>query len=409
MMTSKPRILVVTHQFTPHVSPRTTRWSILCEELSSRGYEVHVITGTRQNGNENKNYQVQYLGSDRLGSLIESTRRASSKSEENNIIKKLFFFVAKRIYRLIYRVFAWPDYSMLWYFSVRMKIKNIPDYDLLISVSLPFTSHLVAYTLNKKRGTRWIMDIGDPFYLKKDAPENNKYLYSYLNKYFENKFYKHASKVVFTHKESMEHHKKTFDTLNQKSSLLPPVFHTKINKKTNNFNYKKTPVKVAYFGVLTIGVRTPDNFLSFINALDMNNIEIHWYTNEDSKHMIKSVYSKSSKNFFHDMVPRDEALDLMNNEYHALLNIGNQNPFQLPSKVIEYISTGKPIIHYSEITDDPVVGILNERSNSIIINRNTNPEQAKKEFKEKMFSDKSISSVENFNSVSVVNELLKLI
>ncbi len=409
MMTSKPRILVVTHQFTPHVSPRTTRWSILCEELSSRGYEVHVITGTRQNGNENKNYQVQYLGSDRLGSLIESTRRASSKSEENNIIKKLFFFVAKRIYRLIYRVFAWPDYSMLWYFSVRMKIKNIPDYDLLISVSLPFTSHLVAYTLNKKRGTRWIMDIGDPFYLKKDAPENNKYLYSYLNKYFENKFYKHASKVVFTHKESMEHHKKTFDTLNQKSSLLPPVFHTKINKKTNNFNYKKTPVKVAYFGVLTIGVRTPDNFLSFINALDMNNIEIHWYTNEDSKHMIKSVYSKSSKNFFHDMVPRDEALDLMDNEYHALLNIGNQNPFQLPSKVIEYISTGKPIIHYSEITDDPVVGILNERSNSIIINRNTNPEQAKKEFKEKMFSDKSISSVENFNSVSVVNELLKLI
>ena len=220
---------------------------------------------------------------------------------------------------------------------------------------------------------------------------------------------RHASKVVFTHKESMEHHKKTFDTLNHKSSLLPPVFHAKINKKTNNFNYKKTPVKVAYFGVLTMGVRTPDNFLSFINELDMNNLEIHWYTNEDSKHMIKSVYSKSSKNFFHDMVPRDEALDLMENEYHALLNIGNQNPFQLPSKVIEYISTGKPIIHYSEITDDPVVGILNERSNSIIINKNTNPEQAKKEFKEKMFSDKSVSSVENFNSVSVVNELLKLI
>ena len=55
------------------------------------------------------------------------------------------------------------------------------------------------------------------------------------------------------------------------------------------------------------------------------------------------------------------------------------------------------------------MGILNERSNSIIINKNTNPEQAKKEFKEKMFSDKSVSSVENFNSVSVVNELLKLI
>ena len=33
----------------------------------------------------------------------------------------------------------------------------------------------------------------------------------------------------------------------------------------------------------------------------------------------------------------------------------------------------------------------------------------KKEFKEKMFSDNDISSVENFNSISAVNELLKLI
>ena len=408
-MTSKPRILVVTHQFTPHVSPRTTRWSILCEELANRGYEVQVITGTRQNGNDSKNYKVQYLGSDRLGGLIESTRRASSKSEENNLAIKLFFFLAKRVYRLIYRTFAWPDYSMLWYFSVRRKINSIPEHDLLISVSLPFSSHLVAYTLNKKRGTRWIMDIGDPFYLKKDAPENNKYLYSYLNKYFENKFYKRASKVVFTHKESMEYHKQTFDILNNKSSLLPPVFLTKISEKTNNFNYKKTPVKVAYFGVLTKGVRTPENFILFMNKLDINNLEFHWYTNDDSKQMVKATYSKYRRNFFHEMVPRDEALDLMDNEYHALLNIGNQNPFQLPSKVIEYISTGKPIVHYSEISDDPVIGILKERSNSIIINNNKNPEQVKKEFKEKMFSDNDISSVENFNSISAVNELLKLI
>ena len=54
-MTDKTRILLVTHQFTPQVSPRTTRWSILCEELFERGYEVTVITGTKQDGkNSNK-------------------------------------------------------------------------------------------------------------------------------------------------------------------------------------------------------------------------------------------------------------------------------------------------------------------------------------------------------------------
>ena len=408
-MTNKPRILVVTHQFTPHVSPRTTRWSILCEELSNRGYEVHVITGTRQNQNKNKGYKVEYFGSDRLGTLIESTRKASNDLEENNIIKEIFFFIVKKFYRLVYRSFAWPDYSMFWFFSVRRNISNIPDYDIMISVSLPFTSHLAAYSINKKKRKRWIMDIGDPFYLKKDAPENNKFLYSYLNKYFENKLYKDATKVVFTHTESMEYHKKTFSALKEKSSVLPPVFHTKKNDISNNFDYNKTPLKVAYFGILTTGVRTPDNFLSFINDLDLKGIEFHWYTNQDSRKMIESTYSKLPYNYFHDLVTRDEALYLMHNEYHALLNLGNQNPFQLPSKVIEYISTGKPIVHFSEIMDDPAEAILKGKSNSIIINKNTNFDQVKKEFKEKMFSDNDISSFDCYNSFSVVNELLKLI
>ena len=78
---------------------------------------------------------------------------------------------------------------MFWLFTIYRHRKDIPEYDLLISVSLPFTSHVAAYLINKKKGKKWIMDIGDPFYLKNAAPENNKYIFSYLNKYSENKFY----------------------------------------------------------------------------------------------------------------------------------------------------------------------------------------------------------------------------
>ena len=51
------------------------------------------------------------------------------------------------------------------------------------------------------------MDIGDPFSLKNNAFENNRYLYKSLNYYFENKFYKKADQVVFTHQESANEHK----------------------------------------------------------------------------------------------------------------------------------------------------------------------------------------------------------
>ena len=42
------KILIVSHQFLPHQSPRTTRWKMIYEELINRGHEVIVLTGTPQ-------------------------------------------------------------------------------------------------------------------------------------------------------------------------------------------------------------------------------------------------------------------------------------------------------------------------------------------------------------------------
>ena len=40
------KILIVTHQFLPHVSPRTTRWKMIIDDLIERGNQVTVLTGT---------------------------------------------------------------------------------------------------------------------------------------------------------------------------------------------------------------------------------------------------------------------------------------------------------------------------------------------------------------------------
>ncbi len=109
------------------------------------------------------------------------------------------------------------------------------------------------------------------------------------------------------------------------------------------------------------------------------------------------------------MVPRSEALFLMSSEYHALLIIGNANPFQLPSKVIEYISTGKPVIHFSEINDDPVELLLNERSNTIIISKKSNVENIKKDLNQKLFTDENLESFSKYDSRSVAETLINLI
>ena len=54
------KILIVSHQFLPFVSPRTTRWNLLIDELIKRGNEVTVLSGTNPENME-KYYEIAKL------------------------------------------------------------------------------------------------------------------------------------------------------------------------------------------------------------------------------------------------------------------------------------------------------------------------------------------------------------
>ena len=98
----------------------------------------------------------------------------------------------------------------------------------------------------------------------------------------------------------------------------------------------------------------------------------------------------------------------MVNSAHCLLSIGNKNPNQIPSKVIEYLATGKPIIHFTEIDDDPVIKLSVEFDNLITINKNDEKENLNLIIEEminkieKYDIDKFIN---NYTAESIINNL----
>ena len=348
------KILVVSHQYLPYVSPRTTRWSLLIDELINRGNEVTVLTGTNPENIE-KNYKILYFGNKQFSSNINKIRQ-SSKNSSNNSIKKISYSVLKKIYRFLFKTFSWPDYAMFWAFTIYKNRKSIENnFDIIISVSLPFTSHLCAYILKKRISGEWYMDIGDPFTLKINSPENNKIIYSYFNKFFERKFYQKASKIIFTHNEVAELHKKKFKIDQSKIVIGYPIalLNKDIIKNSLSFNYENTPLKIGYFGAFTKSVREPNNYLiNIANSLG-DNIKHEWYINEESKKYFSSIKDISFHQFC-DILPRELALEVMVDKIHILLSIGNFNKYQMPSKVVEYLSLGKPVLHYAEIIDDPL-------------------------------------------------------
>ena len=128
-----------------------------------------------------------------------------------------------------------------------------------------------------------------------------------------------------------------------------------------------------------------------------NEYDMYWYINSDSENIIKQNRFDSNKHTFKSQVPRDEALKLMTESLHCLVSVGNLNPNQIPSKVIEYVATGKPVIHFAEISDDPVFEISKEFSNLFVITKNTNIRNLKKEL------NNYFSEIKNFDSKKFEN------
>ncbi len=403
------KILVVSHQFLPYVSPRTTRWSLLIDELINRGNEVTVLTGTNPENIE-KNYKILYFGNKQFSSNINKIRQ-SSKNSSNNSIKKISYSVLKKIYRFLFKTFSWPDYAMFWAFTIYKNRKSIENnFDIIISVSLPFTSHLCAYILKKRISAEWYMDIGDPFTLKINSPENNKIIYSYFNKFFERKFYQNASKIIFTHNEVAELHKKKFKIDQSKIVIGYPIalLNEDIIKDSLNFNYKNTPLKIGYFGAFTKSVREPNNYIiNIANSLG-SNVKHEWYINEESKKYFSSLKDISFHQFL-DILPRELALEVMVNKIHILLSIGNFNKYQMPSKVVEYLSLGKPVLHYAEIVDDPLYNFEKLFDNLKIINSKTTKNELEIYFefiKEKRFELDFENFNNKFSASKLINDLI---
>ncbi len=70
-MNKTKKILIVTHQYTPHLSPRTTRWKSIVDELVNMGHDVMIVTGTQQNDlNQDKN--IIYVGNKSSNNFVNN-------------------------------------------------------------------------------------------------------------------------------------------------------------------------------------------------------------------------------------------------------------------------------------------------------------------------------------------------
>ncbi len=372
----KNKILIICYDYLPLETPNSFRWSSIAEYWVQQGYDVYMVCAWKPGSQRKEILNGVYVH--RVGGIFEETIRRWIMKKHQSIVlnqtqesshltvKQRLILLIKRLHDITWKKIYWPDYACLWFLpaykkaDMLLKRHNIKK---LISVSLPFTGHLVGYFVKKKYSkTTWVVDIIDPSFFSDFSPTNNGLFYSGLNRAVERKIFRKAQAVSVLTKSIQEKYSGLFPQSSHKITVNPNLLYYNKDTKSSLFQDNKK-IRLVFVGTLNRTTRGPEHLLQIFEMLLQTEIaeslELHFFGGIDycEEQFIPYQELMSKRIFLHGRVSRKDAIRAM---YSAdiLVNIGNSNPYQEPSKVIEYASIGKPIINIMTIHNDSSALVL---------------------------------------------------
>lgn len=366
-------VLVVTHNYAPDRAPRAFRWTAIAEHWAARGAHVDIVTTGRGGGPDlelRNGVYVHRVGERMFGRLRGLAGSASppsgppAKQPTEGAAPRPG--IAKRLYDATWKKLYWPDHAALWYTAAARRARSLcrsRRYDAVITVSHPFTGHLVGLALARAvPAARWIVDVGDPFSLDDTEPFNNPYLYRRLNRRAERRVYRRCNAISVTVEGCRAAVRNVCPEAASKIVVIPPLLSLPVVEKGNPPRPRQHDIiDIAYLGVLYAAIRRPDTLLElFVRMYQQRpSLRLHFYGDiQDCTPAFDRVRPLVGKAIvLHGPVPRKDVHAAMA-AADILVNIGNDTSFQLPSKLVEYASAGRPILNVVRKPNDTSVGFL---------------------------------------------------
>jgi len=373
------RVLIITHAYAPQVNPRTFRWATLAEHWAKAGHELTVLAAWQPDwahGETLRGVEVHRVGgawSQNLRHWLRPRQRAETTVDGASPrqgrrcgwregLKWLHDATWRRLY--------WPDYACEWYWPAVRKARQLwrsRPYDALLSVSDPFTGHVIGWRLAACEGIRnWIADVGDPFCFLYRKLVRGLPLYHWLDHACERRIYRRAKAVAFTTEGTRRRYAELFPESAGKMHVIPPVVPpiTPSHAPPQPFS-EDARIRLVYTGSFYAGIRTPEVLLQFFDRLRSTSLgerlELHVYGDVTDYQAYFSPYQHwlGKQLFLHGQVPRPEALRACC-EAQAIVNVGNATWYQLPSKIVEYMQLRRPILNLASIANDSSAELLRD-------------------------------------------------
>ena len=130
-----------------------------------------------------------------------------------------------------------------------------------------------------------------------------------------------------------------------------PNLHALPENKGESFDWGSDGIHCAFVGQLYSDIRDPSFMLDLFAMMRGTGVVLHIIGNTP----MQAEYWKDKVTdniMFHGRVPYEKAIMYMQ-AADILVNLGNSVSNQMPSKIIDYLSTGKPILNIYKIKDCP--------------------------------------------------------
>lgn len=323
-------------------------------------------------------------------------------SSENNIKTYYIPITKKRNHKWDFK--KWGK-EVIEFISKRVDVHKIST---LFTISFPFSIQQTGLEIKKKYSfLRWVIYELDP-YAYNLVLKYPKLLFYYRYSQ-ENKVFHNADIIMLTHE--------LFNQYSQKSFFLKYKFKF-VNigipiMKTNNIKNmsSKKICKVVYTGSFYNKIRKPEYMLNLLGVVanSVGNFQLHLYGPSPSSVSSKYKDIFKEKLYLHGRVSKKQVKSALS-EANVLINIGNSVNNQLPSKVLEYIGMGKPIINFYSIPDDTSNQYLEHYPLALLLEQNneiTNEDVNKviefiEDSKNKQISNELISKLYKEDTIDAV-------
>lgn len=382
------KLVCIAGGYHPYFTPNSKiAHNVLCE--LKKDYDITVIAQNNHFGlcNTEEIDGIKVVRVNDYNQMFHALFSDNEQSAKTNLGKGIFhtLLLIKKIINYAVRLCRYQSYSYSYtrkLIKVLNRINKESGIDILLPVSEPHETVIAAYKFRKKNPIIQLY----PYQLDRFSEGNSLY---------ENKIWR---------KLKYPRHKKTeLKVLSACDSLfaLPPIANyylstpifteytskivktehpllkeVKIDSAVNNSD---NAVNFTYAGSLDVSLRNPEFVFRFLSEIDIE-FTFHLYSFGNCQSIInryKSVLGEKLQDWgkiSSDLVPRTLI------RTNILFTIGNNSDDEVPSKLFEYLSYGKPIVHFYYSDIDAYLKYLSNYKYALCIKMDCITDEKKLEF-----------------------------